>query len=396
MTGERSANTQTKEKLRKANSVQTKKAGEFSTNRKESGRYPQIRIDLAKLLHNVRYVTDRCREIGIDVAGVIKGTTALPPCIEVFARGGSAQIASSRMEQLKAAKAMNLGKELMMIRIPMLSEIKDVIETADISLNSERKVLFALNEEAGRQGKKHKVIVMADVGDLREGFWDKAEMEDVCLAVERDMPHLELLGIGTNVGCYGSVLPTKEKLEELVALARRIEKSLGRKLRYVSGAATSGFMRVMDGDMPEGINHLRIGEGILLARDFDVAYGYDTSAFCRDVYTLRAEVIEVKKKASYPQGTLGVDAFGRKPVYTDRGERMRALVALGRADYGDPADIFPKDGRIEVLGASSDHTILDVEAVEERPQVGDIIEFDIDYASMVYLTNSANVRKVYV
>ncbi|MBQ1804821.1 MAG: alanine/ornithine racemase family PLP-dependent enzyme, partial [Oscillospiraceae bacterium] len=55
----------------------------------------------------------------------------------------------------------------------------------------------------------------------------------------------------------------------------------------------------------------------------------------------------------------------------------------------------PRRKGVEVLGASSDHTILDVHDVEGELKVGDILEFDVDYASMVYLTGSRGVHVTY-
>ena len=254
----------------------------------------------------------------------------------------------------------------------------------------------ALNEEAGRQNRKHGIILMADLGDLREGYWDKNEMTDVAEQVETGMEHLELAGVGTNLGCYGSILATKEKLDELVDVAERIEARIGRELRYISGGATSSLMRVLDGDIPERINMLRCGEGILLARDLELFYGYDMSFMHQDVYTLKAEVIEVKEKPTHPVGQIAVDAFGHTPDYVDRGIRKRALLGIGKVDYGSIEDIFPREKGIQVIGASSDHTILDVEDCGRYLKPGDIIDFDINYASLVYVTNCRNVQIIYV
>ncbi len=284
----------------------------------------------------------------------------------------------------------------MLIRIPMLSEIEDVVRLTELSLNSEMEVLEALNAEAGKQGKKHKVILMADLGDLREGFWDKEEMTEAAVKVEKELEHLELAGVGTNVGCYGSILATEEKLDELVAVAEQIEGRIGRQLELISGGATSSFMRVIDGDIPERVNFLRIGEGILLARDLELFYGYDMSEMHQDVYTLKAEVIEVKDKPSHPVGEIAVDAFGHTPEYVDRGIRRRALLAIGKVDYGSIDEIFPQDEGVEILGASSDHTILDIEDAKRDFKVGDIVSFGINYASVVYVTNCRNVQIVYV
>ena len=355
--------------------------------------YPRVEINLDYLKHNVEYVVGKCAEKGIEVAGVIKGTTGIPQCVEQFADGGVKYIASSRLEQLQDAKDFGIEKPLMLIRIPMLSEIEDVVRLTELSLNSEMEVLEALNAEAGKQGKKHKVILMADLGDLREGFWDKEEMTEAAVKVEKELEHLELAGVGTNVGCYGSILATEEKLDELVAVAEQIEGRIGRQLELISGGATSSFMRVIDGDIPERVNFLRIGEGILLARDLELFYGYDMSEMHQDVYTLKAEV---KDKPSHPVGEIAVDAFGHTPEYVDRGIRRRALLAIGKVDYGSIDEIFPQDEGVEILGASSDHTILDIEDAKRDFKVGDIVSFGINYASVVYVTNCRNVQIVYV
>jgi predicted amino acid racemase len=234
------------------------------------------------------------------------------------------------------------------------------------------------------------------MGDLREGFWDKEEMADVAEYIENKLLGIQLVGIGTNVGCYGSILPTPEKLQELVDIAETIEGRLDRELEYISGGATSSLLRIWDGNMPERINLLRIGEGILLARDMDVFYRYDVSDLYRDNFRLKAEVIEVKDKPTHPVGDIGIDAFGHTPEYVDRGIRRRALLAMGKVDYGDPAELLPLEKGIEILGASSDHTIVDIEDAEREYQVGDIMEFDVNYATMVYLTNCRNVHIAFI
>lgn len=359
-------------------------------------RYPRVEINLKYLKENVEQIVKRCGEYGIDIAGVIKGTTGIPECAQAYVDGGAKFIASSRLEQLQDAKDFGITLPFLLLRVPMLSELSEVVGLVDISLNSEVSVLKALDAEAGKQGKKHKVIIMADLGDLREGFWDKKEMVDVALMVENELKNLELAGVGTNLGCYGSIEATADKLDELVVIAENIEAKIGRKLEFISGGATTSLPRIINGDMPKRVNLLRVGEGILLARDLDVFYGYDMSFMHQDVYTLKAEVIEVKDKPSHPVGRISIDAFGHTPEYVDRGVRRRALLGIGKVDYGSIDEIFPKDKGIEVIGASSDHTILDIEDAERDLKVGDIVSFGINYASMVYVTNCRNVRIVFV
>jgi predicted amino acid racemase len=232
---------------------------------------------------------------------------------------------------------------------------------------------------------------MAELGDLREGIWDRGELLSAAIAVERDFKSLDLIGIGTNLGCYGSIAPTAEKMNDLAELAELVEREIGRKLEMVSGGASTSFPRVMDKDMPAKINNLRIGENILIGRDLADLWGYDTSFLYNDVFVLKAEIIEVKTKPSHPIGEIMFDAFRNKPVYEDRGLRRRALAAVGRVDYGWPEQLFPMDEGVEVLGASSDHTILDVEDARRDLKPGDVVAFGLCYGPTALLTHSPDV-----
>jgi len=359
-------------------------------------RYPRLEVNLEHLRHNVVNIVEKCGAHGIQIAGVIKGATGLPEVAKAYDEGGAAMIASSRLEQLQAAKDAGIEKPLMLIRIPMLSEVKEVVKLTDISLNSEMEVIKALNQAAREEGKLHKVILMADLGDLREGFWEKDELIEACEYIENKMINVQLVGIGTNLGCYGSVMATVEKLEELCELAEAVEAKLGRELEYVAGGATSSLTRIWDHDIPKKINLLRIGEGILTALDMGRFYGYDISELYQDVFKLKAEVIEVKNKPTHPVGTITIDAFGQTPEYVDRGIRRRALLGVGRVDYGHWEDLICCEEGVEVIGASSDHTIVDVEDAVKDYKVGDIMEFEICYSTLVYVTSSDNVNIVFV
>lgn len=361
---------------------------------KDNQRYPMVEVDLKKLRHNIEQVVQICRKEGIGIAGVIKGFNGIPEGTRQFAGVGCDYIASSRLEQIEAAISIGISEPFMLIRVPMLSEVSEVVRLTDISLNSEVDVLRALDDESRRQGKKHKVILMKDLGDLREGFWSLDELVSAAVLVENELTGLELAGVGTNLGCYGSIMATVDKMDELIKCAEAIESRIGRQLEIISGGATSSLPLVLKGTMPKRINNLRMGEGIILARDLQELYGYDMSFMYQDVFTLKAEVIEVKDKPSYPVGEIAYDAFGNKVEYNDRGIRKRALLGLGKVDFAFPDMLLPRDEGVEVLGASSDHLIMDVENCKRDLKVGDIMEFDLCYATLVYVTNSPNVRIV--
>lgn len=358
--------------------------------------YPQLEFDLALLRSNADAVISRCRGMGIRVCGVIKGVDGLPEAARVLHAAGAEELGTSRLEQVAKCRAAGVPGPWLLIRIPGLTELPDVVALCETSLQSEWPTLLALEEECLRQNKTHRVIVMTDLGDLREGFWDKKELVDVCERVERDLPHVQLAGIGVNLTCYGSTKPTPEKMNELVGLARQVEQRIGRKLEIVSGGATSSFTLVHWGTMPAGVNHLRIGEAILLGKDLQVDWGIRDMDYLRmDALTLRAEVVEVKDKPTYPIGEFAIDAFGRKPVYEDRGIRRRAILALGRADVGELESLIPREPGMTVIGGSSDHCIVDVEDCPRRLQVGDIVEFSLCYSHMLYATARSDMRIIF-
>ena len=358
--------------------------------------YPQLEFDLALLRSNADAVISRCRGMGIRVCGVVKGVDGLPEAARVLRAAGAAELGTSRLEQVAKCRAAGVPGPWLLIRIPGLTELPDVVALCETSLQSEWPTLLALEEECLRQNKTHRVIVMTDLGDLREGFWDKKELVDVCERVERDLPHVQLAGIGVNLTCYGSTKPTPENMNELVGLARQVEQRIGRKLEIVSGGATSSFTLVHWGTMPAGVNHLRIGEAILLGKDLQVDWGIRDMDYLRmDALTLRAEVVEVKDKPTYPIGEFAIDAFGRKPVYEDRGIRRRAILTLGRADVGELESLIPREPGMTVIGGSSDHCIVDVEDCPRRLQVGDIVEFSLCYSHMLYATARSDMRIIF-
>ena len=357
-------------------------------------RYPKLIVNHNALRANMKQVVSWCHKSGIDVAGVIKASTGMASVALDYEASGAGWIASSRLEQLERAKDAGVKIPLMMIRVPMLSELADMVRICDYSLQSEFATLKALEKEALKADRIHNVILMADMGDLREGFFEKEELVDVAKYVEDKLDGVHLAGIGTNLGCYGSVVPTKEKMEQLAEYAEAVEMAIGRPLEIVSGGATSSLMPLFDKEMPSKINMLRIGALSMCGpqEDLRTCYGRtEADVMSDECFTLEAEVIEVKTKPSHPIGKLGVDATGQKQKYADRGFRRRALLAIGRADFGEPGDLVPQLAGAEVLGASGDHTILDIEDCRDSIRVGDIVRFKLKYTAILHLTTSENV-----
>lgn len=347
--------------------------------------YPQLVVDLDKLENNIIKIKDICSKDNISIVGVVKGCNGYTKVAKVFDKVGVKYIASSRMEQLVSIKN-EVRTPLMLIRIPMLSEVDKLVEICDVSLNSEIEVIKKINEIALKYKKIHNIILMKDLGDLREGFMSDDELIEAAILTEK-LPNVHLLGIGTNLSCYGSIEPSYDNLNELVNVSKKIENKIGRKLEYISGGSTTSIPLIVQNNMPKGINLLRIGEGILLG---NVRNCYIENLY-NDVFKLKAEVIEVKTKPTYPIGKISYDAFGHKVKYVDKGIRKRAILALGKADYAIIEDLILLEKKAYIIGASSDHTIIDIEDVNREIKVGDIIEFRLGYSNLLHVTNSNNI-----
>ncbi len=356
-------------------------------------RYPVLEINLKKLYENTKIVTKLCRENGINVAGIIKGFGGIAEGAEEMAKGGCYQIGSSRIEQLKALKDRGLDIPLLLVRIPMMCEIEDVVRYSDICLVSEKETLNLLNAEAKKQNKIYGLVLMYDLGDLREGVFLKEELIELAEYVEYQLDNLYLEGIGSNLSCYGSVAPANENLSQLAEAAIEIEEKLRHKLNIISGGGTTTLPLMVRGGVPKKINHLRIGEGINNTQDLPLYWDTNIEGLDPDVFVLKAQIVELNEKPTHPIGQLMVNAFGDLPHYDDRGIRKRAIVALGNQDLGDSSRLVPRDKDMQVLGASSDHTILDIHDCKTQYKMGDIVEFNILYQAMLMTTLSDYVHK---
>ena len=357
--------------------------------------YPQLETDLNIVRRNAREIKRRCEEYGIKLTAVIKGVNAAPEVVKAILSVGVEQLGTSRLSHIERCREQGITADWLLLRIPQLCECADVVRLAEVSLVSSFATAKALENECEKQGKTHKIILMLDTGDLREGYWDRERLLHDCAEIRAGCPHITVAGIGSNFTDYGATVPTADKLNELVEMARRMEALLGYPLEYVSGGATTSYPLVHRRQMPEGINHLRIGETILLNHDLPEEWGVDVDYLASPVI-LRAQVVEVISKPSVPVGETATDAFDNRPQFEDRGIRRRAIVALGRADAGDAKKLLPRDRGAEILGATSDHTIIDVEDCEREIKVGDVMEFRLTYENLMFASLSEDVRKSYV
>lgn len=348
--------------------------------------FPRINIFLDRISSNIRKLQEVLSPV--EIMGVTKGVCGDPYIAREMVNNGIRYLGDSRIQNIKRMRAKGIDARIFQIRSPQLSEIRETVKYADGAFVSELKIVKALSEKSREIGKKFAIIVMVELGDLREGV------------LPRDMPVFikeaigygaNIVGIGTNLGCFGGVIPTREKMENLLGVRDKIE-SMGIELEIVSGGATDTISLFENGKI-QGINQLRIGEAILIGHD---TTGNRKIDYLRqDTFIIEAEIIELKEKPSMPYGIIGRDAFGNIPHHVDRGIRKRAILALGRQDI-DFEYLIPLEKGVEILGGSSDHMVVDVTDSKNVYEIGDVMSFYPLYPSLLKSMCSSHVKKRYV
>ncbi|MET0104722.1 MAG: alanine/ornithine racemase family PLP-dependent enzyme [Sedimenticola sp.] len=353
--------------------------------------YPYLTIDLEKIEHNARIIVRLCADHGIEVTGVTKVTCGSPQIARAMIRGGVGSIADSRFENIRRLREAGIEVPFMLLRLPPLTGVSEAVAGAQLSLNSEAVVVRAISDAALARGLVHDVMLMVDLGDLREGIWP----DDLPAVVEEVIgcQGTRLVSLGTNLACFGGVVPTEETMNRLVTLADEIEATFDIRFKWLSGINSSGLELIAAGRMPERINHARIGEAILLGRETTRRRPWPDTF--QDAFQLHGEILELKRKPSVPLGERCEDAFGQTPSFEQRGTVLRALVNIGRED-ADIEGLSCRDPGMRILGASSGYLVVDVTAAQRETDLGDELVFDLNYSALLAAMTSEYVKKRFV
>jgi len=343
-------------------------------------------MNLRHLQHNVEYLANELKYLD-EMYVVTKVYSAHEVVVDKFYEWGIRHFADSRIQNLKAIKDKYPDVKTLQLRLPMACEVDELVIYADCSLNSEISTIKLVDEAAKKAGKVHEIILMVDVGDLREGIMFDSDYKSFVKEIV-NLENVKLVGIGTNVTCYGSVIPTKDTIQTLVDIRDALEQEFNIKMPVISGGNSSSLYLHFEGIMPKGVTNLRIGDAFMSG--VEAAYSKEIPNMHHDVFQLEAQIIEIKDKPSYPIGELGVNAFGEVVEYEDVGAHTRAIVAIGRQDVSQD-DIVPLDESITLLGSSSDHLILEVP--KGKYEVGDTISFKLKYGGVLSLFTSKYVEK---
>ena len=359
-------------------------------------RYPIMDVNLDAMRTNAEVLCGLCAQNSISVAGIIKFSDGDLQVAKAYHDGGCKQLGVSRAKHLKPLKDAFPQIELLLTRSPTRGDLEDCARYADLSLHSDPGVLAALNAEAAKWDAYPGIILMMDVGDLREGVDNIPELVELATLCE-SLPNLRLRGIGTNHACLNGILPTYENLSFLIEAAEAVEAAIGRQLEIISGGSSINLLLLRDGinQMPKRINHLRLGGTIANPMNIRMNRDLTFPGLREDSVRLTAEIVEIHEKASAPKGVSTKNWAGQEVQQEDKGRRMRAILALGSQDVGDCATLIPVDEGVQIVGCSSDHTIVDVTDSGKIWKSGDTLTFKLRYANMLYAFTGDHVDVAY-
>jgi|SRR5690554_1017823 predicted amino acid racemase len=350
-----------------------------------------ITLNRKKLQHNYRYLDTLFKDNNIEWGIVSKVLCGSKTYIKELIDLGVSQICDSRITNLKIIKSLDSQIETVFIKPPAKRYIPSMVRYADASFNTEYETIKMISDEAARQNKLHKVIIMIELGELREGVM-REEFIDFYQQVFR-LPNIQVTGIGTNLNCMYGVLPSQDKLIQLCLYEQLIEAKFNRQIPYITGGTSVTIPLIEKELLPQGVNHFRVGETLYLGTD--VYNDQPNPHMYQDVFKLYAEIIELREKPNIPDGSLGTNLTGeqfQQETPPEDFSSYRAIIDIGLLDV-DEKNIFPVEDHIKIVGSSSDMMVVDLGEEHQKYQVGSLVEFNLNYMGILRLMNCDYVDK---
>jgi predicted amino acid racemase len=345
-----------------------------------------------KLKHNYQFLNKLFKQHNKEWGIVTKLLCGNKKFIQEIVNLGVKELIDSRISNLQVIKELDPSIKTVYIKPPAKRSIPNIVKYADVSFNTEYDTIKLLSEEANKQGKIHEIVIMIELGDLREGVMG----EDLVgfYGEVFQLKGIKVTGIGTNLNCLSGVLPSQDKLIQLSLYKQLIEATFKRKIPWVTGGTSIFLPLLKRKQVPSGINHFRIGEAIFFGNDLLTNEPY--KGMKQDVIKLFAEIIEITKKPKVPIGFLSENP-SEEIIEVKEGDyaitTTRAIIDIGLLDI--TADfLMPEDDEISIIGASSDMLILDLNNCKKHTyNIGDVIPFKLKYMGALRLFNSDYVEK---
>lgn len=350
-----------------------------------------ITLETKKLANNFHHLNDFFKSHHIDWSIVTKILCGNKKYLTELLNLGIKQYSDSRISNLKMIKNLDSNAQTIYIKPPAKGVIEEVIMYADISMNTDFDTIEMLSEEAVKQNKIHKIIIMIDLGELREGVM-REDFVDFYANVFQ-MKNIEVVGLGTNLACLYGIKPNNDKLLQLCLYKQLIELKFNVKIPFVSGGSSVTIPLIKQGLLPKDINHFRVGETLFMGTD-----AYNNVPFKNmdnDIFKLYAEIIELYEKPVIPSGELGSNLEGNVMTFDDKDigkSSIRAIIDIGLLDI-DMKHLESTNENVKLAGATSDMVVLDLGENLENFKVSDQMEFTLDYMGIVRIMNSKYIEK---
>lgn len=350
-----------------------------------------LRLYKEKLIHNYRFLDQLFKSHDKDWAVVTKIMCGNKEFLDQILQLNPQEVCDSRLDNLKQIKKIDPNVQTVFIKPPPKRSIKTVVKYADVSFNSESKIIEMLSAEAVRQGKTHKVVIMIELGDLREGIMG----ETLVGFYEKvfQLPNIVIVGIGANLNCLHGVMPSQDKLIQLSLYKQLVEATFNKEIPWVTGGTSVTLPLLLKQQVPNAINHFRIGETLYFGNN--LVTGKTIPGMKTDVLRLYTEILEITEKPKVPIGELAENPMGQVTEVNedDYGKTSyRAIIDVGVLDV-IPDQMIPDDPEIAIVNASSDMLIVDLGNTRRNYVVGGIISFSLKYMGALQVLNSDYIKK---
>lgn len=351
----------------------------------------EITISRKKLRHNFLFLKDFFESNNIEWGIVSKLLCGNDIYLKELIDMGATEFMDSRISNLVRIKKLNPDATTVYIKPPPRKSLRTIVKYADVSFNSDLETMKLISEEAGRLNKVHRVIIMIEMGDLREGVLG----ENLVSFYEKvfELPNIDVVGLGTNFNCMYGVMPSHDKMVQLSLYKQIIELKFNKQIRWVTGGSSVAIPLIQKRKLPKGINHFRVGETLFFGNN--LVTGKTIKGMKDDVITLYAEIIELLEKPVVPEGELAENPSGEVFEINpdDYGKTSwRALLDIGLLDIS-PEFLIPVDKSIEIAGASSDILVIDMGKNPRNYKVGDFVKFKMKYMGALGVFNSDYILK---
>lgn len=350
-----------------------------------------IELNRSKLKHNFQFLEKLFKKHKKEWGVVTKLLCGNKILLSEVLSLGVREVHDSRISNLKTLKQLDPTVETVYIKPPAKRSIRSLVKYADVSFNTSFTTMKLISDEAVRQDKHHRVIIMIEMGDLREGVLGENLVNFYSRIFE--LPNIEVIGLGANLNCLNGVMPTQDKMIQLGLYKQLIEATFDKKIKWVSGGSSVTIPLLEKRLIPASVNHFRIGETLYTGND--LINETTIKGMHADVVKLHAEIIELYNKPKVPIGEIGTNVAGEQPEFDEKDygkSSFRAILDLGLLDI-DLAHLKPEDESLEFSGASSDMIVLDLQNNPHGYRVGDIITFTLDYMGILAIMNSNYITK---